>query len=184
MRRVVTGPGRRTSARVTPLRATKVTSVEISRQTARPAAGKRKLAQRTSNAATAITDTADRVRDLSATAAAPETRIREKGIGEDLPASNPSGMSAGTMIMATSAARKIDRPRPSVESWLAPASPLASSVSSPPHRLGACTVDREAVKARRTPLPRPLGRALRGPTRPLGVGRGRLRRPVCPTGPR
>jgi hypothetical protein len=46
------GPRRRTSARTTQQRATRVASVEISRQTARSAVGKSQLAQRTNNAAT------------------------------------------------------------------------------------------------------------------------------------
>src|SRR5258705_4098816 len=116
MRRVVMGPRRRkTSARTTQQRAMRVASVEISRQTARSAVGKSQLAQRTNNAATVITDTISTARGLSATAVAPETSIREmRASPRSLPGS-PIGPSAGTTMIATIAARKIDRPRPSVQ---------------------------------------------------------------------
>ena len=106
----VMGPRRRTSAKTTPQRTTRVASVEISRQTARSAVGKSQLVQRTSNAGTVITDTISIGRGLSATAAAPETSIREtRASPRSLPGS-PTDPSAGPMMIATSAARKIDRP--------------------------------------------------------------------------
>src|SRR5574342_921431 len=133
MRRVVMGPVRKTNARTTPQRVTRLASVETSRQTASPAAGESQLAQRTSNAATAITDTITTVRGRSAVVFAPETSIREMRASPRSLPNTPTGTSAGTTIMAIRAARKIDRPRSSAQK-LDGAGPISRGIAlAAPH---------------------------------------------------